>query len=42
MDTGYLGKRQYKNCRIVIGLYENVKYVSFVGDKLKFTMIMNR
>lgn len=29
MDTGYLGKRQYKNCRVVIGLYENVKYVSF-------------
>lgn len=42
MDTGYLGKRQYKNCRIVIVLYENVKYVSFVEDELKFTMIMNR
>lgn len=42
MDTGYLGKRQYKNCRIVIVLYENVKYVSFVEDKLKLTMIMNR
>lgn len=29
MDTGYLGKRQYKNCTIVIVLYENVKYVFF-------------
>lgn len=42
MDIGYLGKRKYKNCRIVIVLYENVKYVFFVEDKLKFIMIMNR